>query len=765
MEQKFKTILVWLAVFLAVIVVLAPVAEQAVKTWIRSELRGYIRAGRLEIEDISISPKRREFRILGLQLKDESGASVVSIPKIDILIRRIHHGHVDATLKLFDPAVTFDLDRPAALLRLFRPEAFEDDGFLEIARIDAQNGRMSISATGVLAAPDTLIFSAAAQLEGESRTLDVTGRSGRTAVEIALRVQDMAGNIRLLDGTVFKMVSSNIALLPKTSDTPEVHLLLTPADTSAPSFREIGWHTTLDLGPLHGRFDRLRNSGKSAGLFRADRVYLALGPERLVMGPTDFDVREDSFQLRSENWRRAVTGLNLENVRLSASPGASSVRLKIDGHEAAASVAWENGPAGRRRVRLAFASDSLPVADVLREIGETFPISGLAWVRIRAGQEDTPPHELAWSAEIRSPDLRVGPGFGKLSIGADLTVAGRGTTVQDLDGQIEPAKAVPIRVTGRPRASGFYGRLHLKDRPLRDIQILAESFGRDVPLVGETGTVRLDVDFFINRNLQFSSSGRLILRNATAQARGFPFRIEGVDVDIPVRYSPDTGKLVVSEAANGTAFARSLLLGPYRFEDLAVKTSSKGDKLYADFSPVRAFGGEIQAKMLFHFSAPTQQQLDLSVSGLSLGRILEPYPDGRGAISGLIGGEVRVTTRGGDIQNARGTVRMDASEGPGEPMRVSRRFLQEVGGKAVRQLKLPDRVGYRNGHLKVRLSDGRILFDEVSLDAGTLIRRVRIGQVIGSYKIATLIDVLSTVSPEDMKIDLNTKFLGRRKKK
>lgn len=751
MKRVMRVLILVMAALAACVVVSIPIVKQVVKRRIVVELRQFIREGRLTVEDISVSPKRRQVRLYGVRIEDAAGKRVLEIPKIDVDVRRIHHRHLDVSLRIFEPAMDLDLDRPDPLLRLLRPEAFREESPLKVDRIYMQGGTLTLSAAGILASSEILSLTAQTTLEGDSGpTVDLVAFGPQTEMRLCVRLNTQHDSRRMLSGTFFELSSRNLPPAPG-GDTSGILLQVVPADTAA-VWPDIPWNVAFAWGPLQGEFRRILPSMDTPGLFGADLIRLTVGPEGIECHENVIEARRDDIRVDSARWVRKTSGLKLDDVRFLASRRWSTFRAAIEGSPISVKADWADAP------RLTLTAETISIPLLVREAGETLPLSGKASVHLDAFRTDTRPDEISWKAEITSSDLRIGPEFGKISLGVRASLSGAGRQIEKISGTVLPAPDVPVRISGKGGPRGFSGHAALEERPLKDIELLGESFGREIPLVGETGMAELDVDFFMKPDLELVLKGRVRIRNATALARGFPFRVEGLDVDLPFEYSHgDTGMSVMSEAAKGEAAARSVVIGPYRFNQFVVRTSSKGDRMDMDFSPISAFGGTIRPKLRFQFSGHARQQADLSVEGLSLSEILAPFPEHRDALSGLVRGEAKIHTRGGDLFSAKGTVWVKASDGPGEPMRVSREFLERTGGAVVQKLNLPKQVPYKDGYLKVRLANGRILFEKTSLEAHTMLRKVKIGKVVGSYRIKDLIDVLSNVSSENVKWDIGGK--------
>lgn len=760
MKRVMVGVCLVLAALAGLVVISIPVIKQLVKRRIVSELRQFIREGSLSVEDISASPKRRQIRLFGVSVKDGAGDRILYIPKVDLDVRRIHHGHLDATARVFEPQINLDAGQIDRVTRLFRMEAFLEKSRVEIDRIDAEGGRLTLSAPGFLASSETMSLDIRAQLEGKAfQTVELHAATPQTSLNLLFNWDSEQGQPRLLDGTFLDFSSTHLALsAPALSpvDTEACRgfqIRIAPADTTPAAVTDIPWNVSFGWGPFRGRFHRLRPAADSPGLFTVDETRLAVGREELACYQNRVEPRKDIIHWESGRWVRAKTGLTLEHVDVLASRERSTIHADFAGRPVTLEAAWD------KRLRLNVAAETISIPVLLQEMGESLPVAGTISVRLEAVEGDTP-NQFSWNAAIHSADLLAGPSFGKISLWADLEVAGMGTSVEKLSGTVEPAPGVPVQLTGKGGPRGFSGHASLRDRPLKDIQLIGETFGQEIPLVGESGQAGLDVDFTVRPNLEFRVRGRVRIKDATALSKGFPFRVEGLDVDVPFELSPDTGKLVVAEAANGQVDARVLIIGPYRFENLGMKTSSKGDKILTDISPIAAYGGTIRAKLLFHFSEHAHQHAELAVDSVSLKQILAPMGEYSDALSGLVSGDGKFHVDGGDIFSAKGTFWARAVDGPGEPMRVSREFLEKMGEETVRKLGLPKQVPYKNGFLKVRLANGRILFEQVSLDAQTMLRKIRIGKVVGSYMIKDLVGVLSNASSENVKVEI-----GRKKRK
>jgi len=570
-----------LAILAGLVVISIPLLKQLVKRRIVAELRQFIREGSLSVEDISVSPKRRQARLFGLTVKDRNGIRVLYIPKIDLDVRRIHHGHMDASARVFEPAIDLDAGRIDRLSRLFRMEAFLKKGRVEIDRLDAQGGRLTLSAPGILASSETMSLEIRAQLEGgPNQTVEFRAANSRTSLNLILNLDAKQDETRFLDGTSLNFSSTHLALSPASLSSTEsgaFHVQIVPADTMPAALADIPWNVAFTWGPLQGQLRRLRPSADSPGLFTVDETRLTLGGEELACYQNRVEPRE-GIRWESARWVRTKTGLALENVNLTASRKMSNLHAEFAGRPVDIQAEWGNPP------HLYLTAETIPIPLLLQEIGESLPVSGSMSVRLEASPSDSLANQISWKANIYSTDLLAGPSFGKISLRADLELAGMDSSVDKLSGTVEPAPGVLIQVTGKGGRRGFSGHASLKDRPLKDIRLLGETFGKEIPLVGESGRAGLDVDFTVKPNLEFNVRGRVRIKDATALSKGFPFRVEGLDVDIPFELSPDTGKLVVADAANGRADARLLVIGPYRFDNFSMKTSSKGDKIFTDIN-------------------------------------------------------------------------------------------------------------------------------------------------------------------------------------
>jgi len=747
------------AVLLALTAVAVPVLKWLVHRQIRNELNQFVRSGTLDVDDISVSPKRRQVRIRGVSVLDADRVRVAYLAKIDIDIRRIHHRHVDASMTVFDPVLNVDLDRIHRLAGLFRPEVFLEEGPLALDRIDVHGGKIVLAPSDLLADSEILFFEARGRLgEDTDLQVDLRATGPLTSAQLRLAVRPQApgsGPPLWLEGSGLVISSRNLPVQPKLNRPSEtapavphrLQIHVTPADTGILSMAPLRLNAAFAWGPVKGLFRGLRASADTTGIFWADDIRMWVGPEGLACSDNELDVRQDQLRLRSDRWVRIPTGLTVRRIDLRASRDATDLIAYLETAPLSFRASWNRPPT------FSAAVDSFPIAVLFRELGESLPVSGDIRVDARAQWLDT---ELTWDATVVSSDARIGPAFGKISVRSNLHLKGIGMGVDEVSGTVEPSVGIPIRVTGKNGPRGFSGRASLRDRSIKDIQILGESFGREVPIRGASGQVGLDIDYTLDRRARLFARGRLRLTDGQFEFEQYPFQVEGLSVDMPFEYSPDTSTLVVSDASTGEASARRLAIGPYEFLDCHMVTASKGNKLYIDVPSTPSFGGVLRARLLLQLNHPPQQQLEFSVDSVSLRQILDPYVDARGALSGLVSGEARLLFHG-DLVSARGTAWARATDRPGDPMVSSRTFLEKIGGAAIRKLDLPRRVPYRNGFLKVRVSDGRIWFDEVTLEAHTLLRKVRIGKVVGSYRMTDLVDVLSNVSADEVKVEVGGK--------
>lgn len=738
-------------------VLLYPVVLALAKRKIVAELAQFVRAGSVRVEDVSIALKRREVRFRNVSVLDASGATVVRLPKIDLRVRRMHLSHIDATMKIFEPDFEIDFDRSDTLARLVRWEAFQEEGVVTVDRLEVTGATLRVRGSSILPSAETLTAEIKADLESDTEWVVMRAAGPQTSVHLALRAARQGDERVFLEGTGLVIKTTNVLPAPAVETAPGstgLSITVVPADSIIPAFSNICADVKFSWGPLVGTFSRLRQMPDSSGVFGMDRIQFQLGPETIECESAVVDVWTEQLRLFAERMIRNRTGLVMEDVAISASGASSTFCAAIHGRKISASAEW--GKISRVR----FKTDSLPIAVVLREVDETYPVGGVIAIDADVTRYDTAPEKLYWKTELTSSDFRVGPEFGKISLRLNIGMRGVSEAVEDVRGVVELSPGLPVYVSGKGTAGRFSGKWVMKDRPIADIQMLGEMFGHEFPMKAESGVAGFDVDFSTNRRLQWRLRGRVRVQDAVLASVGFPFRVEGLNVDFPFEQTPDTGKLVVEEAAIGRVRASSLSLGPYTFDGFSMSTASKGDKIFAKLDPISAFGGSLQGQLLFYISESQRHEADIKIEGVSLARILRPFRDARESISGRLRGEIKVNFLGASAKSARGSVWFRAEESADEPMRVSREFLEQIGGKMVRKLGLPKSVPYRDGSLKVRLSEGRIWFDEVDLEAHTLLRKVRIGKVVGSYLIKDLVDVVTHVSADSVKVE----FGGKKKK-
>jgi len=106
---------------------------------------------------------------------------------------------------------------------------------------------------------------------------------------------------------------------------------------------------------------------------------------------------------------------------------------------------------------------------------------------------------------------------------------------------------------------------------------------------------------------------------------------------------------------------------------------------------------------------------DLLLSGLSLMELCNRFPAVKGYISGRVNGIVSLYGEGGGISALYGFVDLWAHEAKGEKMRVSRDFLQRLGGKKLSGVFFRQDIPYDRAEISALLEQGYISFDTLDI--------------------------------------------------
>ena len=765
-----KRCLIGLGIFLASLAATyffgVPVLKRLVKQEIARQVQSFIREGTIEIGDISGSLDRRQILIRDVRIDDRSGHPVIQIDKIQLTVHHgeiwdgveflLHSSRLAASVQVFMPRFEIHENCLDDLKRLIRTEAFYEESRLDVDSLVVSDGRIALDMPSALVEPETLTIEMTAVPERNiGWWINAVSHGPRTDFQSAFVLMTAESQPLVPPGAYVDLSTSNsVAFAPPDSSGPDLPVLrvhLTSVDTNPIS--EIAWDVTMGGRQFDATVKGARPAFDSEPAVALDRIEFTYGDEILVGFDNRIKARNRRMWITASRWIRRSTGLSLSDVDVSADASSAEIFGRIEGYPVRASCSW----GGRPGVMLVgVKADTISTDVIFRELGETFPLTGFVGIEASAVFGETSAGQAAWQMNIRSPDLRAGPAFGKLSFRADLRAHGVDTRVDDVSGTIEPAAGVTVSIRGRTEGREFTGRASMRDQSLKDIQLLAQSFGNEFPLSGDSGHAAMDVDFRMTPELELFLNGRLRISGATLRAPGQPFRIDGLDADIPIERSPDTGRMVLDEIPSGTIRAGRVTIGPYQIRDFQVTTKSHGDKMYADIAPLHVFGGTIEAKALFYFSdAP--HEVDLTIDSVSLKQVLAPIPKARRSISGLVHGGAQVSIRGTDLKSLSGKLWVKATEGPGELMIVSRPFLENIGGDVIHKLNLPKEVPYERGRLRIHFEEGRIWFDEVTLEAKTLLRRIRTGKVIGSYRVRDLIDEITSVSSENVKVEIGGK--------
>jgi hypothetical protein len=135
----------------------------------------------------------------------------------------------------------------------------------------------------------------------------------------------------------------------------------------------------------------------------------------------------------------------------------------------------------------------------------------------------------------------------------------------------------------------------------------------------------------------------------------------------------------------------------------------------------RFFGGDLFARGHFRYGAPLEYGADLLLHDLSLQRLCDALPAIRGYLSGRVDGVVGLFSEKAPQGGLAGTVEVWTRPGDGEPMLISREFLQKLAGKNLKGLFFRADRPYDRGEVSAFLEGGYLTFDRLDISHTNLL--------------------------------------------
>jgi hypothetical protein len=165
---------------------------------------------------------------------------------------------------------------------------------------------------------------------------------------------------------------------------------------------------------------------------------------------------------------------------------------------------------------------------------------------------------------------------------------------------------------------------------------------------------------------------------------------------------------------------RTCTIGRIRFGEMEFGTTSlaitAGNGLMELTSlETGLFDGVLLGEGFFRYGRKIQYGADLTVNNLSLRTLCNAFPKIKGYLAGKVDGIMSLSGDGMGANGYRGFMEIWTHSGPGEPMLVSKEFLQKLAGKKLEGIFFRSDRPYDRGEIRGYLENGYLTFDTLDI--------------------------------------------------
>jgi hypothetical protein len=163
----------------------------------------------------------------------------------------------------------------------------------------------------------------------------------------------------------------------------------------------------------------------------------------------------------------------------------------------------------------------------------------------------------------------------------------------------------------------------------------------------------------------------------------------------------------------------SMRYGFRLLEDISLWVEQKGSSLKINRFSAKMFGGTVNGTGFADFSDGLSYRAGLIADGVSLTQLCEEIPPIRGYVSGRIDGIAAIKGSGVGLANIIGKADFWTYSAGGEKTRISKEFLEKIGGPQVRAY-LGERR-FNKGIMGLYIQDGFFIFRELEISNRNLV--------------------------------------------
>jgi hypothetical protein len=234
-------------------------------------------------------------------------------------------------------------------------------------------------------------------------------------------------------------------------------------------------------------------------------------------------------------------------------------------------------------------------------------------------------------------------------------------------------------------------------------------------------------------------SGDLLLKEVMLEGENGEYSAGPINGTVPLRYQsaahdavempsferPEFANLVryysremVSPISHGITIG-SLRYGFPLLDTVDIRIDPQDNVLKMDRISANIFGGRMYGSVLVDISGGVSYKAGILLEQVSLARLCEAFEPIKGYISGKVDGIATIKGSGAGLSRLIGKAEFWTYSSGGEKTRISKEFLQKVGGTSLKAY-LGDR-SFNKGLMNLYLQDGFVIFRELEISNRNLL--------------------------------------------
>ncbi len=237
-----------------------------------------------------------------------------------------------------------------------------------------------------------------------------------------------------------------------------------------------------------------------------------------------------------------------------------------------------------------------------------------------------------------------------------------------------------------------------------------------------------------------SADGSILLRDIAIEGENNEYSLGPINGTVPIHFNSagnehnslsipsfeqadfETHKKAYSETKQ--FFGNEVKIGSIRYgfrllEDISLWIEQKGSSLKINRFSAKMFGGKVYGTGFADLSDGLSYRGGIIADGVSLTQLCEEMPPIKGYISGKIDGIAAIKGTGAGLTNIKGKADFWTYSTDGERTRISREFLEKIGGPQVRAY-LGERK-FNRGIMGLYIQNGFIIFRELEISNRNLV--------------------------------------------